>query len=69
MSRPTRALRIVATSEDAKPEARIGDIVRTGGNLYPHYELIAISSGRAWIRDVRYGDDHVVPIDRLHPVA
>ena len=34
---------------------------RTGESAHPHYQLIALSEGRAWIRDVRSGTDHVLP--------
>jgi hypothetical protein len=42
----------------------VGDLVRTGANLHPHYRVIAITDDRAWIRDVQSGADHVVPIAR-----
>jgi hypothetical protein len=42
----------------------VGDLVRTGENLHPHYEVIATSGDRAWVRDAQYGTDHVVPITR-----
>jgi hypothetical protein len=47
------------------PVISIGDKVHTGENRYPHYEVIALSGERAWVRDVQYGTDHVVPIARL----
>ena len=68
MSSPARSLRIVVSRERPLYGLKVGDIVRTGDNRYPHYKVIAICSDRAWIRDVRYGDDHVVPMDRLHAV-
>jgi hypothetical protein len=65
MSRPAPILRIVAPTGADRPRFSIGDVVRTGGNRYPYYEVIAISGARAWIRDVQYGADHVVPIANL----
>ena len=42
----------------------VGDLVRTGRNFYPHYRVIALTDDRAWVRDVNYRTDHIVPIDR-----
>ncbi len=42
----------------------VGDLVRTGGNLHPHYQVIALTEDRAWIRDTQHGTDHIVPLDR-----
>ena len=42
----------------------VGDLVRTGDNFRPHYEVIALAIDRAWIRDTQHGTDHVVPLDR-----
>lgn len=42
----------------------VGTIVRTGENLHPHYQVIALFDDRAWIRDTQNGRDHVVPIAR-----
>ena len=39
-----------------------GDLVRTGKNFHPHYHVIALAEDRAWIRDVQYGTDHIVPV-------
>ena len=46
----------------------VGDLIRTSANLYPHYEVIAVADGRAWIRDVQRGTDHIVPIDRCRKI-
>ena len=47
---------------------RIGALVRTSANLFPHYEVIAISGDKAWVRDVQYGTDVVVPAERCMPI-
>lgn len=64
------AFRLVAQDASAEPESLIcpGDLVRTGDNLYPHFEVIAISGERAWIRDVQYRSDHIGPISRYRKV-
>ena len=40
-----------------------GDVVQRSMNRYPHYRVIAVSDGRAWVRDVQYGTDTVVPLE------
>jgi hypothetical protein len=41
---------------------KAGDIVKTGPNDYPRFKVIAIDSGRAWLRNVISGDDAVVSL-------
>lgn len=69
MSRPAPNLRLVASTEMREHELRVGDIVRTGDNLYPRYEVVAISGERAWVRDGQYGSDHVIPIGALRRIS
>ncbi len=45
-----------------------GDIVRSGENLYPHFEVIAVSGDTAWVRNVSTGDDHLAPLARCRKV-
>ncbi|HEY5721742.1 MAG TPA: hypothetical protein VIT45_05420 [Allosphingosinicella sp.] len=45
-----------------------GDRVRIGANFHPHYEVIAISGDRAWLRGLQYGTDHVIPIGLCRPM-
>ena len=66
MSGSAVALRGVKISKMRK--IHVGDIVRTGVNRYPCYRVVAISADRAWIRDVQYGADHVVPVSELREV-
>ena len=40
----------------------VGDMIRPGKNRHPHYHVIAITEGRAWIRDTQHGTDHIIPI-------
>lgn len=42
---------------------RVGDIVKTGPNDYPRFKVVALDSGRAWLRNVVSGDDAVVSLD------
>lgn len=49
---------------DGSAHVAVGDVIRTGENCHPHYQIIAMSDDRAWIRDTQHGTDHIVPIDR-----
>ena len=49
-------------------QIRAGDQVRTGENQYPRYRVIATNGDRAWVRDIQYGSDHVVPLEHLHKI-
>jgi len=62
MSIRTQRSQVIAFPAIRQSGLAIGDIVRAGANRYPQYKVIAISGERAWIRDVQYGHDHVVPI-------
>jgi hypothetical protein len=46
----------------------VGDIVRTGPNDFPRYEVIAIRGDRAWVRNGLSGDDHIVSLLRCRRV-
>jgi hypothetical protein len=47
----------------------VGDLVRTGENAWPQYRIIAMSEDRAWVRDLQYGTDFVVPMERCRRVT
>lgn len=51
-----------------EPPIAAGDRVRTGCNLHPLYQVIALSEGQAWVRDLQYGTDHFIPIERCRPL-
>ena len=38
-------------------DIQVGDLVRTGPNLYPHYNVIAVHGDKVWVRDVQTGMD------------
>jgi hypothetical protein len=46
-----------------------GDIVRTGVNLCPQFEVIAISGLKAWVRNIANGEDHLALISRCRKIA
>jgi hypothetical protein len=61
-------LPLTALSGGSNMQIAVGDLVRTGQNIHPHYQVIAVNEDRAWIRDTQYGSDHVVPVDRCHQI-
>ena len=51
------------------PSVGAGDVIRTGENSHPHYQVIALSEDRVWVRDLQHGTDHVIPIERCRKIA
>ena len=49
-------------------EIQVGDLVRTGPNLYPHYTVIAVNGDKAWVRNVQNGLDGVTSISRCRKI-
>jgi hypothetical protein len=56
-------------SNDPSPTIDVGNLVRTGENLYPQYQVIAVSEDRAWVRDIQYGTDQIVPVARCSRIC
>jgi hypothetical protein len=46
-------------------EIRTGDLVRTGPNPFPRFEVVAVSGEKAWVRDLQDGADHLAPVAHL----
>jgi hypothetical protein len=40
-----------------------GDLVRTGTNAFPHYQVIAVYGDKVWVRDVQYGSDGITSLN------
>jgi hypothetical protein len=49
-------------------EIRPGDIVRTGTNLFPHFEVLAVHGDKAWVRNVQNGADHLALVIRCRKI-
>jgi hypothetical protein len=49
-------------------EIRVGDLVRTGPNLHPHFVVIAVSGDKAWVRNVQTGVDGVANLNRCRRI-
>jgi hypothetical protein len=45
-----------------------GDLVRTGPNLFPHFEVVAVHGDKAWVRNVQTGADHLAMICRCRKI-
>ena len=53
---------------DYDEEIKAGDLVRTGPNLFPHYEVIAVHGDKAWVRNVQNGLDGVTNVNRCRKI-
>ena len=49
-------------------EIGVGDLVRTGPNLYPHFEVLAVHGDKAWVRNVQNGADHLALLVRCRKI-
>ena len=46
----------------------VGDLVRAGPNLFPHFEVLAVHGDKAWVRNVSNGSDHVAMVARCRKI-
>jgi hypothetical protein len=46
----------------------VGDLVRTGSNLHPHFEVLAVHGDKAWVRNVQNGTDHLAMLSRCRKI-
>jgi hypothetical protein len=49
-------------------EILIGDLVRTGPNLFPHFEVLAVHDEKVWVRNVSNGSDHLALLSRCRKI-
>jgi hypothetical protein len=54
---------------EAFDQVQVGDLVRTGANLYPHYAVIAVYEDMCWVRDVQTGMDGLTPTRICHRIG
>jgi hypothetical protein len=45
-------------------DVQVGQLVRAGSNLFPHFEVIAVHGDKAWVRNVSTGADSLTPLSR-----
>ena len=58
----------ISHDREHEEEIQVGDLVRTGPNLYPHYTVIAVNGDKAWVRNVQNGLDGVTSISRCRKI-
>jgi hypothetical protein len=49
-------------------EISVGDLVRAGPNLFPHFEVLAVHGDKAWVRNISNGSDHVAMVSRCRKI-
>jgi hypothetical protein len=49
-------------------EIRVGDLVRTGPNLFPHFQVVAVHGDKAWVRNTETGADHLALVSRCRRI-
>jgi hypothetical protein len=62
------ALVQIEHERDYEEDIRVGDLVRTGPNLYPHFEVIAVNGDKAWVRNVQSGLDGLTSVNRCRKI-
>jgi len=50
-------------------EILVGDIVRSGPNLFPHFEVLAVHGDKAWVRNISNGADHLALVSRCRKIV
>ncbi len=53
---------------DYHEEIRAGDLVRTGQNLFPHFEVLAVNGAKAWVRNIQNGADSLALLSRCRKI-
>jgi hypothetical protein len=61
---------VFSISHDREHDEHIeaGDLVRSGPNLFPHFEVIAVNGDKAWVRNVQNGADHLALLSRCRKI-
>jgi hypothetical protein len=49
-------------------DIQAGDLVRTGANFFPHFEVVAVHGDKAWVRDLQSGADHLALLSRCRRI-
>ena len=49
-------------------EIAVGDLVRTGPNLFPHFRVIAVHGDKAWVRNTENGSDGLAMLERCRRI-
>lgn len=51
---------------DGRDAVAQGDLLSTEAGGMPIYQVISLTHGRAWLRDLRDRSDHIGPLDGFH---
>lgn len=69
MSAPSYSdLFAIRHERDYDEEIAVGDLVSTGPNLFPHFEVVALHGDKAWVRNVSNGSDHLALVGRCRKI-
>lgn len=49
-------------------DIQVGDMVRTGPNLFPHFAVIAVHGDKAWVRNISNGLDGLALLARCRKI-
>lgn len=58
----------ISHDREYEEEICVGDLVRTGPNLFPHFEVVAVHGDKAWVRNIVNGADHLALISRCRKI-
>ncbi len=58
----------ISHDREYEEEISVGDLVRTGTNLFPHFEVLAVHGDKAWVRNVINGVDHLALLSRCRKI-
>jgi hypothetical protein len=58
----------ISHDREYEEDIQTGDIVRTGTNLFPHFEVVAVHGDKAWVRNVLDGADHLALLSRCRKI-
>lgn len=58
----------ISHERDYAEDINQGDLVRTGTNLFPHFEVVAVHGDKAWVRNVQNGADHLALLSRCRKI-
>lgn len=58
----------ITHDRDYEETISVGDLVRTGTNLFPHFEVLALHGDKAWVRNVQNGSDHLALVSRCRKI-
>jgi hypothetical protein len=58
----------ITHEREYEEEIHAGDMVRTGPNLFPHFEVLAVHGDKAWVRNVQTGVDHLALVARCRKI-